>query len=224
MKRKLNIVANVASIVALWSLTTLPLQAADQATRFNAAPGSKMRIEGSSLVHDWQAESSLIIGFLEVGPNFPTEPAQAVTPGKIDVRGEAAVMVRSLQSVEKSGAKYSDKMDDKMYEMLKSASFPRIVFSIKELVLKEAPKDKDSPYVFDSKGDLSVAGVTNTISFPVKVSLMPDKKVKIVASVPLKMSQFKIPPESILFVKTADDVTIKFEWMLRPGKTTTGTK
>ena len=46
---------------------------------------------------------------------------------------------------------------------------------------------------------------------------MADKKIKIVGSVPLKMTQFKIPPESILFVKTADDVTVKFEWMLKPG-------
>jgi len=30
------------------------------------------------------------------------------------------------------------------------------------------------------------------------------------------MSQFKIPPESILFVKTADDVTVKFRMELAP--------
>jgi len=38
--------------------------------------------------------------------NFPTDPGQAVTPGKVDVKGDATITVRSLQSVEKNGSKY----------------------------------------------------------------------------------------------------------------------
>ena len=80
----------------------------------NATPGSKMRVEGTSTIHDWRAESPIIAGFIEVGPNFPSEPGQNITPGKVDVRGKAEVTVSSLMSVEKNGQKYSDKMDDKM--------------------------------------------------------------------------------------------------------------
>jgi hypothetical protein len=204
--------------VIVFCVATLSVRGAEGMTRYNASSGSKMRVEGTSTLHDWRSVSTLILGFLEVGPNFPTEPGQAVQPGKMDVHGEAAVNVRSLRSINKDGSYYDDKMDDKMYEMLKSTNFPKIVFSIKELTLKEPAKDKDSPYMFDAKGDLGVAGVTNNISFPVSVLILPDKKLKITGSVPLKMTQFKIPPESILFVKTADDVTVKFEWVLKQGK------
>ena len=38
-----------------------------------------------------------------------------------------------------------------MYEMMKANNFPQVVFTIKELALKEAPKDKQSPYVYDAK-------------------------------------------------------------------------
>lgn len=217
MKRMMNRAVGFGAMAMLCCTATLGVGAADQMTRYNATSGSKMRVEGTSTLHDWRVVSSLITGFLEVGPNFPKEPGQAAQPGKVDVRGEAAVNARSLRSINKDGSYYDDKMDDKMYDMLKSTTNPKIIFSIKELTLKESAKDKDSPYVFDAKGDLEVAGVTNNITFPASIQMLPDKKIKVTGSVPLKMTQFKIPPESILFVKTADDVTVKFEWMLKPG-------
>jgi hypothetical protein len=216
MKNMMNRAVGLGATAALCSLAVLHVRAADM-TRYNATAGSKMRVEGTSTLHDWRVVSSLITGYLEVGPNFPKEPGQSVQPGKVDAHGEATVNARSLRSINKDGSYYEDKMDDKMYEMLKSTANPKIIFTIKELTLKESAKDKDSPYVFDAKGDLEVAGVTNNISFPASILVMPDKKIKVSGSVPLKMTQFKIPPESILFVKTADDVTVKFEWMLKPG-------
>jgi hypothetical protein len=70
-----------------------------------------MRIEGTSSIHDWQAQSTLIGGSIEVGPNFPITPGQEVKPGKIEVHGQAFIRVRSLLSVEKNGTHYKDKMD-----------------------------------------------------------------------------------------------------------------
>ena len=195
-----------------------PILVPTLAKRFNAAPGSKVRIEGTSTAHDWQAQSPIIAGFIEVGANFPSEPGQNITPGKVDVRGKAEVTVSSLMSVEKNGQKYSDKMDDKMHEMLQEPFFPKIVFDLRNLTLTPSITNEIGDYVFDSIGNLAVAGVTNTIEFPVTMGFLPDNKIRLSGSVPLKMSQFKITPESILFVKTADDVLIKFEWVLRLAK------
>src|SRR5947207_6466076 len=52
-------------------------------TRLTQRSGSKMHLEGTSTAHDWRSESGLILGYLEVGPNFPLEPGQKVTPGKV---------------------------------------------------------------------------------------------------------------------------------------------
>ena len=59
-------------------------------------------------------ESPIIGGMLEVGAGFPTEPGQAVTPGKVEAKADAFIQVRSLKSVEKDGKPYSDKMDEVM--------------------------------------------------------------------------------------------------------------
>ena len=187
-------------------------------TRLTQRSGSKMRIEGTSAVHDWQSESGIILGYIEVGPNFPTEPGQKVNPGNVEIKGEAKVKVTSLKSKNKDGSYYDDKMDDKMYNMLSYTNHPDIVFKINGLSLKQPAADATSPYVYDAKGSLEVAGVTNDISFEAKV--LPegekngDTRVKISGVVPLKMSQFKVSPAQILFVKTADDVTVKFDWVV----------
>ena len=41
--------------------------------------------------------------------------------------------------------------------------------AVAELLHKEAPKTKDAPYVFDSTGDLTIAGTTKTIKMPVNI-------------------------------------------------------
>ncbi len=188
--------------------------AAGTLTRIDARSGSKMRIEGTSAIHDWQVESPLIRGFLEVGPNFPLEPGQSVAPGKVQAQGQALVKVESLRSIEKDGKFASDTMDLKMYNMMSYTNCPMIVYRLTGLTLKEVPKDKNDPYVFDSKGDLAIAGVTNKISMPVTVLPLAGGKIKITGSIGLKMTDFKIEPASIIVAKTGDDVKIKFEWIL----------
>lgn len=212
----------MAGVMGLLLLGAVPSWAADNLTRLHAKPGSKMRIEGTSTAHDWQVESKLIGGFFEFGPNFPTEPGQDVKPGKFDVHAEAFIIVKSLQSVEKDGSHYSDKMDETMWKNLKVNEYPRILFRATELVLKAAPKSKDAPYVFDARGDLAIGGVTNKISMPVNVLPLGEKKLKITGSLATKMSEFKIPAEKIglgfVSFKTADDVKLIFEWMVGPAK------
>ncbi len=209
----------VITSAALLALASLPLSAADQLARYNAKPGNlKMRIEGTSNIHDWQVESSIVGGWIEVGQNFPTEPGQPASPGKVEARAEAYVPVRSLFSVEKDGRKYSDSMDGIMYEKLKATEQPRIIYRLKELTLKEPAKSKDAPYVFDSKGELAVAGVTNTISMPINVTPLGEKKIKVTGTTTLKMTDFKIEPPApkLAFglIKTGDDVKIIFDWLV----------
>ena len=188
-------------------------------THLTQRSGSKMRLEGTSTAHDWQSESGVIMGYLDVGPNFPIEPGQTVAPGKVEAKGEAWVAVKSLKSKKKDNSYYDDKMDDKMYAMLSETNHPKIVFKLTELVLKEPAKDKTSPYIFEAKGDLAVAGKTNAISFPAKVLPLGekggDRRVKVSGEVPLKMSQYGMEPATmILVVKTGDDVTVKFDWVV----------
>src|SRR5512137_2312636 len=136
--------------IALLLLAAVSVSAAEQMTTYAARSGSKMRLEGTSNIHDWQVESPFIGGMLEVGAGFPTEPGQAVTPGPVPAKAEVFIQVRSLKSIEKDGKPYSDKMDEIMWEHLREPANKRILYRLTELKLKEAPKAKDAPYVFDA--------------------------------------------------------------------------
>ncbi|HLH54011.1 MAG TPA: YceI family protein [Verrucomicrobiae bacterium] len=206
----------IATKVSLLLLAALSVQAADQMTKYYARSGSKMRIEGTSTIHDWQVEGTLIGGYLEVGPGFPSEPGQAATAGKIDAHAEPFIMVRSLKSIEKDGKPYSDRMDEVMYEHLKAQQNPKIAFHLTELTLKEPAKSKDDPYVFEAKGQIAVAGVTNDVTMPVSILPLGDKKLKVSGKTSLKMTDFKVePPNPLgLGIKTGDDIKIIFDWMV----------
>lgn len=206
----------ISGNVALLLLVGLSVQAADQMTKYYARSGSKMRMEGTSNIHDWQVEGTLISGLFEVSPNFPSEPGQPATPGKIEAHADPVILVRSLKSVEKDGKPYSDTMDNVMYEHLRAQANPKIAFHLTELTLKEPAKSKDDPYLFEAKGQLAVAGVTNDITMPVKILPLGDKKLKISGTTTVKMSEFKVdPPNPIgLFIKVGDPIRIIFDWMV----------
>jgi polyisoprenoid-binding protein YceI len=142
----------------------------------------------------------------------------------VEAKGEATITVKSLRSIEKDGKAYSDTMDQKIYDMMSYTNHPKIVYRLTELVLKEFPKDKNEPYILDSKGELAIAGVTNTISMPVKVQPLDGGKVKITGIISLKMTDYKIEPANILVAKTGNDVKVIFEWVLGQKKPAAASK
>lgn len=216
----------IAGQVALLFLLNTGVRA-QTLTRFDAKPGAgmKVRIEGTSTVHDWQVEGHLIAGSVEAGSNFPTDPGQDVKPGKIEARAIARIPVTSLKSIEKDGSPYSDKMDEVMYGKLKADAHRWIVFRVTELTLKEPAKSKDAPYVFDARGELEVAGVTNQVALPVNVLPLGDKKLKISGSTTVKMTDFGVqPPVLIGLLSTGDPVKLSFEWPVQQRKTAEAAK
>jgi polyisoprenoid-binding protein YceI len=195
---------------ALLLAAALAAQAADGATQYTAKPGSKMRIEGTSNVHDWQVEGVIIGGNLELG----FDPAKA-TPGKATAKATVSVPVRSLKSVNKDGTPYNAKMDDIMCGLLLEQP---IKFVLTELTVKEAKAGE--PVTLEAKGDLTAAGQTKPITFPAKLTPMPDDKLKISGTAATKMTDFGIkPPEPLgLGIKTGDDVKLVFDWVVGKKK------
>jgi hypothetical protein len=207
----------IAGIIGLAISTTVSVKAAEELQTFVSKPGAcKVRIEGTSSVHDWRMESPLIGGSLQVGPGFPTEPGQEAKPGKIEAKGMAFTTATSLKSLKEDGKPYMDSMNKVAYEHLNSDKFPHIRYQLEELVLKEAPKSKDGAYVCDSKGKLAVAGKTNSVSMPVNITPLGNKTVRIQGNTTLKMTDYGITPPSPsglgLLIKTGDDVKLIFDW------------
>ena len=91
-----------------------------------------------------------------------------------------------------------------------------IIYKLDTLTLK-GPHTANTPFQFDAKGELSLNGVTNQITMPVTIENADKGKLKIIGSVPLKMTAFKVPPPVKFQVfTTVDDVKVSFEWLVAP--------
>jgi polyisoprenoid-binding protein YceI len=196
------------------SLLTLTLMLAAavaraQMTTFAAQPtGSKMKIDGTSSIHDWSIEGGIIAGTLELDSKFVADPTKAQA-GKIPAKVEVSIPVRTL----KSG---KTPMDNVAYQAMGQQQFPKIEYRLTELMLKETPKTANGPFTFDSKGELSIKGKTNTVSFPVTMT-RADKALKVSGTYKLKMTDYGVPPPApkilgMSTIKTGDEVTLTFDW------------
>jgi len=206
-------------LIAAGLIAAVSLQAADLIQLRSTPKGNKVRIEGTSTIHDWQVESTIIGGTAEVGADFPLKPGAEVKPGPVQAKVSVFIPVRQLKSIEKDGKPYSTSMDDRMYRAMKEADNKRITYTLTTLTLKEAPKSADAPYQFEATGELCVSGVTNKITMPVMVTVIDESQVKFAGTVTVKMTDFKIEPPSpslaLGLIKTGDEVKLFFEWVAK---------
>jgi polyisoprenoid-binding protein YceI len=173
--------------------------------RYGPVPNSsKLRMDGTSTIHDWHAETDIIGGFMELDPNFVD--GKSTSKPKIEIK----IPVRSLKS---SGGK---RMDAVMQEHMKFDQFKIIEYKALELAPKAGAAGQ-----WDAKGTLTVAGVSQTNSMPVTIEKVDGTKLKVTGTASIKMTDFGIKPPApdiagVSVIRTGDDVKLKFEWVTEP--------
>jgi polyisoprenoid-binding protein YceI len=177
--------------------------------RYEAQPtGSKMTIKGSSTpLGGWTMESVLVGGHLEADPKFPESALTDPKAAKPVVN--VFMPVRSFKSGKAA-------MDGRMQKEMKEAQFKRIEYKLIELK-PTSSADATGALKFDAVGALTVVGKTRTNTMPVTIEKLKDGKLKVTGSTPLKMTDYGIePPTTLGLFKSADDVTLTFEWLTAP--------
>ena len=169
--------------------------------------GSKVKLEGTSTLHDWTVEGKIIGGFMELESNFPLDPSTKPPANtKLNAKVEVKIPVTSLLSTKQL-------MDDVMYEALKEKQHKDIQFQLKQITLK--PNAPAGLMQFDASGDLSIAGVMRTNSMLVTFERLDPTRLKVKGETSVKMSDFGVKVQAPLGLplKTGDDVKISFEWV-----------
>jgi hypothetical protein len=201
--------------VALLALAGATVMGAEGWAKYKTQPGTGnlIKMEGTSTIHDWTVESKIVGGQMEVGPEFPLDAAKA-KPGKVEAKVEVFMPVRALKSM-KDGKPYSNAMDGIMYEKLLEETNKQIKYSLTEMAFVEA---KDGVLKFDTKGNLTVAGVAREIAMPVEMKVDGDK-IKFSGKVAVKMTDFKVEPPApaiaVGTIKTGDDVKLSIDWTVK---------
>ena len=181
---------------------------AADAVRYTPVPNSsKLRMDGTSTIHDWHADTDIIGGFMELEATFADGKS---APVSVKPKIEVKIPVRSLKS---SGGK---RMDAVMQEHMKFEQFKVIEYRVLELT----PKAGAAAGQYEAKGALTLAGVTKTNMMPVTIEHV-DGKLKVTGTTAVKMTDHGIKPPApeiagISLIRTGDEVKLKFEWVTEP--------
>ena len=198
----------VLAAVALFAIHSLV--AADPA-RYGPVPNSsKLRLDGTSTIHDWHADTDVIGGSMELEATFPDGPPPS-GPSAVKPKVEVKIPVRTLKS---SGGK---RMDAVMQDHMKFDQYKVIEYRVLELVPKSGKASSGAASQFDATGALTVAGMTKTNTMAVTIERVEKNKLKVTGATALKMTDFGISPPApdvgLGLIKTGDDVKLTFEWV-----------
>lgn len=156
---------------------------------------SKMIVEGSSNIHDWEVEAEDCRGDL----NVELEGGQLVKINNLDF----TVIAESLKSG-KSG------MDKNTYKALKTDDYDKITYKLTKVDNIDCTSGSSCKVI--TSGYLTIAGAKKAvdITFDANVS---DSKIVLSGSKTIKMSQFNIEPPTAMFgaITTDDEVTVNFK-------------
>ena len=171
--------------------------------RLDVQPQSKIRVEGTSSMHDWTCEVKAFTG------SFETTPSGAQPASALEALSRAQVTIPTSNLECKNGT-----MNKKALDALKAKQNPTIQYSLKSAQV--VSEGSDGWATLKASGQLKIAGVEKPVTMTVKGKKV-DEGFRFTGSTPLLMSDFGIAPPTAMLgaMKTGDAITIHFDVVAR---------
>jgi polyisoprenoid-binding protein YceI len=189
-------IKHLASAVLLTAVL-IPAEVESQAAgQLTLLPESKVWVDGTSNRDNWTVNAAAVEGFVVLQPGNPG--SVRVQQGRFQV--DAGKMTGGRGAI----------MDRLMYGALKSDEHPTIRY---ELIQAEPASGG-----LNTKGRVTIAGVTREIDGTVQAERLPDGRVRFTGSYPLLMSDYGMTAPTAMFgaLRTGDEVVVRFELLARP--------
>ena len=184
------------------------------AERYDAhIASSRLTLEGTSTLHDWQVEGQRLGGYVMVQEN---ELASLWRPSDSSSRAlsptvRVEIPVTSLVSGKRG-------MDEKMQEALKAKTHPLITYRLQsaKIVTRQAAQADDAVLAIETTGVLTVAGAERAVDLPMHVRRLSEDRLEVSGEASLRMTEFGIvPPRAMLgAIRTGDEVRVHWTWVL----------
>lgn len=174
---------------------------------------SHLSITGTSTIHDWHVQGSVIEGHLDLPASETHMPAwQAFQmPLSNAPIAQVSIPIASLASGKAL-------MDRKMNEALKADAYPVVTFTMTAVspAAGQTTPASDASYAVDAVGQLSIAGITKPLSIGLTVKPLDDTTLALDGSVQLDMTEFAIDPPTAMgrMIRTGKLVTVTVHWII----------
>lgn len=164
------------------------------AQTYKIAPGSEIKVAGTSNIHDWAMQTNTISG-----------DAQVTLAGK-DLKD---VNTLNFTTAAKNLKGKEDLLNTRAHKAMKADKFPTIAFK-----LNSASVSGD---IVKGTGSLTIAGVTKEIAVQGKATENADGSLSISGSRKIKMSEYSIQPPSFMLgaLKVADEINVIYNLKLK---------
>ncbi len=220
MKTTLNKYLAVMTATAAIGLPAIgPLQA--ETLTFMPIDGdhSRVSIDGTSNVRDWDAQSHRIEGVIQIEASGFLENS-GIVPANLFDNGTPAINA-TVRIPSASLTSDSGRLTSNMHDYLKAKDHTYIEFELTSLELiannGSEPEGALDSFSTLAQGRLTVTGNTKEMEFPVEWKRDGDR-IRLTGETELKMSDFGIDPPRLMFgtLRAADEVNVAFDWLLAP--------
>lgn len=188
-----------------------------RAVTYQAVEGAcEVVVKGTSSLHDWEMKSAALPGTLVLEKAVANQEElaglESLTSADKNPTLQLTVGAETLKSEKK-------KMDDKAYAALDTGAHPNITFALKTAQAKADAASKQ-PLELALTGTLALVGKEKEIAFTAQTQVLADGKIELKGEVHLKMTDFGMKPPTALLgaLKTGDDITVSFVWVVAPQK------
>ncbi|MEZ4830108.1 MAG: YceI family protein [Bacteroidia bacterium] len=159
-------------------------------------------VTGTSTLHDWKATVGKVSGHITLDKAFTKKASPA--KGSTISEGTVSFEVKSMDGGR--GAV----MNDKIFNAFDAEKNPNIIFTLSKAVVSAV--EADGTFTVDISGNLTMAGQTKPVTFPMKGKKEADGKYHFTGEKSVDMTAYGIEPPSAMFgqIETGKDVTIHF--------------
>jgi hypothetical protein len=168
-------------------------------------PDSRVRLAGTSTLHDWACEATEMNTRL-IAPG--TIDHLAVRPQPDQGIGELTLPISALECGD-------DRMERQMRDVLRASEFPEIRYLL--TAYRSTPEHGD--LTIEASGTITVAGVTRPLVVQVEGSVDDAGILHAAGTASFRMTDFGLQPPSAFFglLKAGDLVRVRFDLRARVG-------
>jgi polyisoprenoid-binding protein YceI len=195
MKNINNRLATIKLIIAAVIFLAVPQLVMAQATyKLVQSQDVAIKVLGSSNIHDWVMTSTAM---------------QSQGDFTVDARTLKALHTFGFQLAVKSLKSDHASMDTRTYKAVNASKYPIISYKLTDAEVTPVEKGK---YLIKTKGSLTIAGETQTISMDVTAIVNADNSITCTGSKKVQLTDYGIKPPTFMLgsMKVTNDLTIQF--------------